>query len=142
MLQVDSSLNLRRNRYTVPQSDMKEKIFEPILRDIIGLVGEQIRLAGGRVTAVLLVGGFGQSEYLKSRIDGCLDLDTQILQPKNGWTAVVRGAAMLGVGRGATSPRVAIASRIARRSYGVELEAPYDSRIHDPLQMSGCHRTA
>ncbi|KAG5775004.1 hypothetical protein H9Q73_011325 [Fusarium xylarioides] len=66
-LKVDPSLGLRRNRYTMTQDDMKTKIFEPIMKDVVCLIKEQIKMAGDGVAAVIMVGGFGQSRYLKSR---------------------------------------------------------------------------
>jgi hypothetical protein len=129
-------LNLRRNRFAVPQPDMKAKIFEPIFKDIMGLVKDQVRLAGQGVSAVLLVGGFGQSNYLKSRVKESVGSAISVLQPENGWTAVVRGAAMLGVGRVTpTLPGISISSRIARKHYGVELVTPFDAEKHDESKM-------
>ena len=108
------------------------KIFEPILKDILNLIQEQVRLAGSGVAAVLLVGGFGQSSYLKARVKQPLGSNIVVLQPENGWTAVVRGAAMLGIGRAAPAlAGVSIASRIARKHYGVVLRVTYDPSIHD-----------
>lgn len=131
MLQVDPSLGIRRNRYAIPEADMT-KIFEPIMKDILCLIQEQVRLAGRGVAAVLLVGGFGSSNFLKNRVATAVGPGVAVLQPENGWTAVVRGAAMLGVGRAAPLlAGVNIASRIARKHYGVELTTPYDSKKHD-----------
>lgn len=114
------------------QADMSAKIFEPIVKDVISLVENQIRLAGSRVAAILLVGGFGSSMYLKSRIQQAVTRSIRVLQPENGWTAVVRGAAMLGVIRvNPTLSGVGIASRVARKHYGTCLQAKYDPDEHD-----------
>jgi hypothetical protein len=112
------------------------KIVEPILKDILGLIKDQVHLAGRGMAAVLLVGGFGQSNYLKTRVQESVGSSISVLQPENGWTAVVRGAAMLGVGRVAPAlSGVSIASRIARKHYGVELTTPYDASKHDSSKM-------
>ena len=108
------------------------KVFEPILRDILGFIQEQVRLAGPGVTAVLLVGGFGQSQYLRRRAQESVSASIAVMQPDNGWTAVVRGAVMLGIGR--TSPAhagVTITSRVARTRLSVKLSAPYDDDESD-----------
>ncbi|KAL6361487.1 hypothetical protein LRP88_04956 [Fusarium phalaenopsidis] len=119
-IKVEPSLGLRRNRYTMSQEDMKTKIFEPIMKDIVCLIKEQIKMAGDGVAAVIMVGGFGQSRYLKSRVREAISSKTEVLQPESGWTAVVKGAAIHGLSRYSPAiSRVEVASRVARRSYGV-----------------------
>ncbi|KAF4984272.1 hypothetical protein FZEAL_484 [Fusarium zealandicum] len=134
-IKVDPSLGLKRNRYTMPQADMKSKIFDPIMKDIVCLIKEQITMAGSDVTAVIMVGGFGQSRYLKSRVRDGIPNRTEVLQPENGWTAVVKGAVMHGLGRYQPAvTRVEVASRVARRSYGTCLLTKYDMMRHDPKE--------
>ncbi|KAF5636368.1 UVSB PI-3 kinase [Fusarium tjaetaba] len=124
-LKVDPSLGLRRNRYTMTQDDMKTKIFEPIMKDVVCLIKEQIKMAGDGVAAVIMVGGFGQSRYLKSRVRDAISSRTDVLQPESGWTAVVKGAAMHGLSRyQPAGTRVEVASRIARRSNNNDGKAP------------------
>ncbi|KAF2199489.1 actin-like ATPase domain-containing protein [Delitschia confertaspora ATCC 74209] len=128
----DTSLGIRRGRLKISQTEMATEIFEPIIIDVLGLVREQIRMAGGTtVAAVLLVGGFGQSNYLKERIRSDVGI-TPVLQPENGWTAVVQGAAMIGLARAnANLARVYVSSRTARKHYGTELTVSYDSATDD-----------
>ncbi|KAM0208327.1 hypothetical protein ACHAPA_000240 [Fusarium lateritium] len=134
-LKVDPSLGLKRNRYTMSQDDMKTKIFEPIMKDVVCLIKEQIKMAGDGVAAVIMVGGFGQSRYLKSRVRDAISSRTDVLQPESGWTAVVKGAAMHGLHRyQPAGTRVEVASRIARRSYGTCLMAKYDMMKHNPRE--------
>ncbi|KAI5464134.1 hypothetical protein BGZ63DRAFT_349688 [Mariannaea sp. PMI_226] len=134
-IRVDSSLGLRRNRYTMSQEDMKKKIFEPIIKDVVCLIKEQISMAGGKVAAVILVGGFGQSRYLKSQVKDAIGSSTEVLQPESGWTAVVKGAAMYGLSRYAPSlTQIEVASRVARRSYGTCLITKYDMMRHNPKE--------
>lgn len=111
------------------------KIFEPIMKDIICLIEEQMNMAEGQASAVLLVGGFGQSEYLKSRIQEAVKKGTPVLQPDDGWAAVVKGAAMHGLSQHCdinATPK--IVSRVARRSYGTCLLTKYDMMQHDPKE--------
>lgn len=117
------------------QDDMKAKIFEPIMKDVVCLIKEQIKMAGDGVAAVIMVGGFGQSKYLKSRIKDAISSRTDVLQPESGWTAVVKGAAMHGLSRyQSSSTRVEVASRVARRSYGTCLMTRYDMMKHNPKE--------
>lgn len=102
------------------------------MKDIICLINEQISMADKEVAAVVLVGGFGQSKYLKSRVRDAIISGVRVLQPENGVTAVVKGAVIYGLGnyQPAMAP-VGIASRVARRSYGTCLLAKYDPERHD-----------
>lgn len=134
-MQNNESLGVRRGRFTMNQEEMRSKIFEPIVRDVIGLVKDQIALARNTVSAVLLVGGFGQSKYLKTRIQAAISSSIQVLQPANGWTAVVEGAAMIGISRASAAlSRVDIVARTARRHYGTELITSFDPTFDDSSQ--------
>lgn len=59
--------DVRRGRLRLTGSDVKA-IFEPVVKEVIALVDGQIKATEARVKAVLLVGGFGQSVYLRDRI--------------------------------------------------------------------------
>jgi hypothetical protein len=111
---------------------MTIKIWDPIMKDIICLINEQISMADDEVAAVVLVGGFGQNRYLKARVREAIIPGVRVLQPENGVTAVVKGAVIYGLGnyQPAMAP-VGIASRVARRSYGTCLLARYDPSKHD-----------
>lgn len=115
ILQMDPSLNLRRNLFAVP-NDKMEAIFAPTVRAILDLLKGQMRLAGPGVVAVFLLGGFGESTYLRSRVIQCVGGAVLVLQPEDSWTPVVRGATMLGVGRVVSSAAgvTIVPSRLAR----------------------------
>ncbi|KAL4861100.1 hypothetical protein BDV12DRAFT_204359 [Aspergillus spectabilis] len=83
-----------------------EGIFDPIVQDTI-----------------LLVGGFGASDYLFHRLQKA-NPSMIILQPPNGWSAVVSGA----VNNGLEGNKVE--SRVARRNYGVDYRTTYDPNHH------------
>lgn len=92
-------------------------------------------MAGDDVTAVVMVGGFGQSRYLKSKARDAIAAGTQVVQPENGWSAVVKGAVIHGLSQyGPSAATVDVASRVARRSYGTCLLAKYDMMRHDPRE--------
>ncbi|GAB0136228.1 hypothetical protein EsDP_00004539 [Epichloe bromicola] len=132
---VDECLGLKRNRFTISQADMTTRIFGPIMKDIVCLVQEQIAMVGDNVAAVVLVGGFGQSPFLKAEVKAALTRSIPVLHPDNGWIAVVKGAAIHGLGYYHPSlTQVKITSRIARRSYGTCLLAAYDMMRHDPKE--------
>ncbi|KAL9640299.1 MAG: hypothetical protein Q9204_000766 [Flavoplaca sp. TL-2023a] len=62
-------------------------IFEPIIKDVVGLVEHQIKLtiyAGSVVNAVLLVGGFGEDGYLHKRLQSALTgREIEVHKPAN-----------------------------------------------------------
>ncbi|KAJ0426171.1 actin-like ATPase domain-containing protein [Aspergillus carlsbadensis] len=103
-----------------------EAIFDPIVRGVLELIGEQVAsLSKAEYTcgSILLVGGFGASEYLFRRVQDAQP-SIRILQPPNSWSAVVRGA----VQHGLDGNRVE--SRVARRNYGVPVRMQWSSRSH------------
>ncbi|KAF5707942.1 Hsp70 family heat shock protein [Fusarium mundagurra] len=73
-------------------------IFEPLISDILRLVNDQVEAATEEkgdscINCIFLVGGFGSSQYLKSRIED-ENRDIQIIQPEDAWAAIVKGAAL------------------------------------------------
>lgn len=111
---------------------MRDKIFEPVIKDVLCLVEEQIRM-GGPITAVILVGGFGQSQYLRDRLRSAVEKGVRVMQPDEGWVAVVKGAAIHGLSQ-VTPVGDSIVSRVSRRSYGTCLMTKYDKAKHNPRE--------
>lgn len=111
----------------VSHAEVKE-IFEPIVNQVLELLGAQVlqvlKAAQKPVGAILLVGGFGSSEYLYKRILTWSAGSIPVLQPRNAWTAVVRGAIIRGL-QGDT-----VAARLSRRYYGVVHDARFDPQKH------------
>ncbi|KAL3468953.1 hypothetical protein BJX99DRAFT_242456 [Aspergillus californicus] len=111
-----------------------EAIFEPSVEEVENLVAQQmvdIGKAGFSAKAIILVGGFGSSEYLFNRLRMAHPKVT-VMQPPNAWSAVVSGA----VHRGLEGNK--IESRIARRHYGTRYCTRYDpNRTYD----SGCDKS-
>ncbi|KAK4031233.1 hypothetical protein C8A01DRAFT_42288 [Parachaetomium inaequale] len=49
-----------------------EEMFDPVVRDVLRLVSQQVEESsrkGKRINFVVLVGGFGNSDYLKRKLD-------------------------------------------------------------------------
>ena len=106
-------------------------IFDPVVNEVVTLVRGQIAATQKKVKAVLMVGGFGQSAYLRETIRSSIDPAIEVMQPPNGWTAVVRGALMKGLSELAPdTERVKVESRVARKHYGTEIMSRYDSSKH------------
>jgi molecular chaperone DnaK (HSP70) len=107
-------------------------IFEPVVEKIIKLVKGQILATNKKISAIILVGGFGQNNYLKERLRSSVGKSILVLQPPNAWTAVVRGAVMMGLARANSKlAAVGLVSRAARKHYGIELRVEFEPGIHD-----------
>ncbi|KAF8243757.1 actin-like ATPase domain-containing protein [Wilcoxina mikolae CBS 423.85] len=112
-------------------SDVK-KIFDPVVDRIIELVKGQmddVKERGDKVAAVLLVGGFGSSEYLRKRLQGFCGANIQVLQPTNARTSIVRGALIRGLSGSI------VRERRARRFYGTCISIPCT-----PVSGTGSYR--
>ncbi|THY77779.1 hypothetical protein D6C86_07246 [Aureobasidium pullulans] len=132
------------------------EIFRPIVNSVIELIeGQRNTLAehGETARGVILVGGFGQSNYLykclkqrfadedrpPSYTSSVDEVATQsegsrfiVLQPDNPWTAVVRGAVMSGL------QNDLVISRKARRFYGVVIVETWDANKHSLKNKYWC----
>ncbi|KXX73604.1 Chaperone protein DnaK [Madurella mycetomatis] len=128
-------LGISRGRYALKASDV-QVIFEPVVQEVIKLVKEQISSSKVPIKAVLLVGGFGASNYLKERLRNSIDNRIQIMQPPNAWLAVVHGAVMKGLAQSAPEKltMVKVQNRKARKHYGTEWRTRYDERLHYNLR--------
>jgi len=87
------------------------------------------------IQAVLLVGGFGASNYLKERLRNSIDNSVKVMQPTNAWLAVVHGAVMKGLALCApeSMATVRVANRKARKHYGFIWGVEYDDSMHGYL---------
>lgn len=108
------------------------KIFEPVVSTITTLILNQIKATNGNVRFVLLVGGFGQSSYLRSAVQAVVGPNIEVLQSPDGEVTVVQGALRRALAL--TSPsesRVHVSSRIARKAFGLRIHVPFQDQIHD-----------
>ncbi len=134
--------------FMVMTAEQIKEIFEPVVKEVCDLVQGQvtgIREGGGVVSGIVLVGGFGQSNYLYKRLkshfnsaapppyserpthaqaDGQL-ASIEVMQPVYAWTAVVRGAVLRGL-EGSM-----VVSRKSRHHYGTSYATVYDEEKHE-----------
>ncbi|KAG0282105.1 Heat shock 70 kDa protein 12A, partial [Linnemannia gamsii] len=107
-------------------AELKENVFEPVVKDVLSLIQEQLTQAKD-CAAIFLVGGFGSSNYLYSRVKAQFSSQVGLISiPPRPELAVVRGAVCVGL-----NPRV-VTSRIARRCYGISSDQPFE-KGKDPL---------
>lgn len=131
-LPADPALGLfKRGKLRLTLDEML-KIFEPVVSVMATLVQGQIAATATDVKAVLLVGGFGQSPYLKNVIKELVGDKIEVLQPSDGEVAVVKGALIRGLALVHTNgSRVRVSSRIARKSFGIVISVPFNPSKHD-----------
>ncbi|KAI1210451.1 actin-like ATPase domain-containing protein [Annulohypoxylon truncatum] len=137
--------------FLVMTADEIKGIFEPVVKEVCDLVQGQVdglRGKGGIVSGIILVGGFGQSDYLYRRlkahftsaapppyterpthaVSAAAALDgngnIEVMQPVYAWTAVVRGAVLRGLEGNM------VISRKARMHYGTSYATVYDEEKH------------
>ncbi|EXM07044.1 hypothetical protein FOIG_03642 [Fusarium odoratissimum NRRL 54006] len=132
----NKSLGISRGRFALKASDVN-KIFEPVVLEVIRLVKDQITASNVPVQAILLVGGFGSSNYLKERLRAAID-----------GSAIVQGAVLKGLAR--SSPDCAVVkveNRKARKHYGTEWSVRWDEKSHGNLKserywcgLDGCYK--
>ncbi|KAL7766495.1 hypothetical protein ACKLNR_004411 [Fusarium oxysporum f. sp. zingiberi] len=143
----NKSLGISRGRFALKASDVN-KIFEPVVLEVIRLVKDQITASNVPVQAILLVGGFGSSNYLKERLRAAIDSSVRIMQPPNAWQAIVQGAVLKGLAQ--SSPDCAVVkveNRKARKHYGTEWSVRWDEKSHGNIKserywcgLDGCYK--
>ncbi|OTB04153.1 hypothetical protein M426DRAFT_262375 [Hypoxylon sp. CI-4A] len=136
--------------FLVMTGDEVKGIFEPVVKEVCDLVQGQVdtlRGNGGIVSGIILVGGFGQSDYLYRRLKSHFTSaapppytetpthaatasafegngNIEVVQPVYAWTAVVRGAVLRGLEGNM------VISRKARMHYGTSYATVYDEEKH------------
>lgn len=133
--------------FLIMSAEQVKGIFEPVIQQVIELVEGQvqaIKARDGVVSGIILVGGFGQSNYLYTRLKQHFNQappppyteqpshevalaqqpNVEVLQPMNAWTAVVRGAVLRGI-EGSL-----VEKRRSRWHYGTSYATVFDENKH------------
>lgn len=136
--------------FLVMSAAQVKDIFEPVVKQVCELVQGQVdalRGRGGVVSGIILVGGFGQSDYLYRRLKAHFTsaapppyserpthalsaspaadhAAVEVMQPVYAWTAVVRGAVLRGLEGNM------VISRKARMHYGTSYATVFDEEKH------------
>ncbi|KAF8436715.1 hypothetical protein BGX38DRAFT_1213699 [Terfezia claveryi] len=126
-----------------------QSIFDPIFEKITAMVQEQVAEAESNiqrpVTGIILVGGFGSSEYLhqhlENNVKGGYQQQLAVLQAPEAWQAIVQGAVQHGLsvheslsqsaldGEGDIRSGI-VQSRRVRESYGISAMEEYSAELH------------
>lgn len=73
---------VKRGKFSLSGYEIVQ-IFSPVLDEVIALVKGQITSTKREVKAVLLVGGFGESAYLRKSLRKAVGSQIEILVPPN-----------------------------------------------------------
>ncbi|KAL8831907.1 MAG: hypothetical protein Q9170_005100 [Blastenia crenularia] len=108
--------------------DEMRSLFEPAINRILDLIRAQVKVVPS-INMILLVGGFGESEYLYQRVLAWASgTQIRVIQPREASTAIARGAVMKALETAGHSK-----TRITRRSrkwYGVTINEPFIQGVH------------
>ena len=91
----NTNQGVRRGKFTLTGAEIVQ-IFSPVLSEIIALVGGQILSTKREVKAVLLVGGFGESAYLRASLRKAVGSRIEILVPPNRQVDIVSSSPIYG----------------------------------------------
>jgi hypothetical protein len=106
-----------------------KSMFDPIIDRIIRMIRIQLDNSSEKCSAMFLVGGFGQSQYLQKRIEEEFSRSVENISiPNQPIAAVVRGAAIYGKSlqesknlKSMNNVKCVIATRILKHTFGIKL---------------------
>ncbi|KAK6501251.1 hypothetical protein TWF481_009092 [Arthrobotrys musiformis] len=128
----DEENGILRNELEFTAEELKE-LFDPVVRKTIELVKMQVAnilKCKKKVSAIFLVGGFGESPYLHQALmnwANTLATPIPVVNPRESWSAIMRGAIVREL-------NPAVRSRRLRRHYGFSCDLPFDPLIHNIRQ--------
>ncbi|KAH9476914.1 Heat shock 70 kDa protein 12B [Psilocybe cubensis] len=116
----DPSVGLINGELSIPGILLRREVFDPVVNEVLQLIEDQIARVDQPIHALLLVGGFAGSEYLKQRVQEQFSNRIRVIaRPPDADTATLRGAASYGLAR-----RPLVSSVIAPRSYLMKVKLP------------------
>ena len=132
----DKDAGIRRGKLIMSGNEIRT-LFEPVIAIITSLLQMQIAISKkkGTIKIVYLVGGFGESAYLRESLKKVVPEAIQVISPANAWTAVVRGALIKGLAAASPSAaKVKVGSRVARKAYGIKVREKFNANMHQDHQ--------
>jgi hypothetical protein len=119
-----SKIPMTRGGHLSLTPEVQKEIFEPTFKKIVKLVDDLLKETG-KVDYIFIVGGFGESKALQSRIreEFSSKVNIRIFIPDGSSQAVVSGAVLMGLDD-------IISVRKMRRGYGVKGVDKFDSKKH------------
>ncbi|KAF8439647.1 hypothetical protein BGX38DRAFT_1273224 [Terfezia claveryi] len=146
----DPTVRVKKGKIKFSKNELKG-IFESTFTEIAELVQKQVKMAQEatkkNVDGIILVGGFGSSEYLANWLEDSIrnkdGTEIKLIRPPDPAASIVLGAVKHGVymhraGTGKTSQWGIVGSRRARYHYGIKVAEPFkpghrhNKRVIDP----------
>ncbi|KDQ12012.1 hypothetical protein BOTBODRAFT_113646 [Botryobasidium botryosum FD-172 SS1] len=119
----DPSVGLINGELAIPGVLLRTQVFDPIVDQVIALLQAQINRINQPIDALLLVGGFSGSEYLRERVNEEFASSIPIIAtPFDADTATCRGAAQYGLAR-----RQLVSSVVAPKAYMIKVKLPAEA---------------
>ncbi|PPQ68984.1 hypothetical protein CVT25_009169 [Psilocybe cyanescens] len=126
----DPSVGLINGQLSIPGVLLRREVFDPVVNEVLQLIEDQIARVDQPIHALLLVGGFAGSEYLKQRVQEQFSSRIRVIaRPPDADTATLRGAAAYGLAR-----RPLVSSVIAPRSYLMKARVKLPAEQEDWLK--------
>ncbi|KAJ6542699.1 hypothetical protein B0H19DRAFT_957504 [Mycena capillaripes] len=128
----DPSVGLLNGQLAIPGRLLREAVFDPVVNEVLDLISKQLDTSPN-IDALLLVGGFSGSAYLKTRVEEQFSPQIRTLaRPPDSDTATLRGAARYGLAR-----RALVSQLVVPRSYvmKVKLPAEPEDRVRRPAYV-------
>ncbi|KAJ6482899.1 hypothetical protein C8R47DRAFT_576571 [Mycena vitilis] len=125
----DPSVGLLNGQLAIPGRLLREAVFDPVVDEVLELISKQLATSPN-IDALLLVGGFSGSAYLKTRVEEQFTQQIRtVARPPDSDTATLRGAARYGLAR-----RPLVSQLVVPRSYvmKVKLPAEPEDRVRRP----------
>jgi len=114
-------------------------IFQPIIDRIVDLVHIQVSEVEEKTSrppkAILLIGGFGESNFLLNQLKANFS-KIPIQRPMKAWGVISRGAVLKGLSTSAETETVT--NFISKLSYGVRYVTEFNHSIHDVSEKYRC----
>jgi len=127
---TDYEIGLEDGVLTITAEEMRREVFDPVVDDVLRLIQHQLQQTNFNCQGIFLVGGFGCSSYLLTRVHSEFShLVRSIAVPPRAELAVVRGAALAGL-----TPQT-VAARVARRWYGVDSLMTFEIGYDQPYKQ-------
>lgn len=124
---TNTAIGLEEGVLCLTAAELKSEVFEPVIREVLALIEEQLVKAGALLQALFLVGGFGSSHYLFERVQQAFGRRIGLVAvPPRCELAVVRGAVYFGL-----NPRM-VSTRIPRYWYGIDTTTTFEEGIDPP----------
>lgn len=113
----------------VAPTEIIKHVFDPVVKQVLDLVDSQFHKVDKKLDAIFLVGGFGQSAYLFTKLKAKFYPQVRLVcTPSRGEMAIVRGAVLMGL-----NPRF-VKQRVVRRTYGYECALEFEEGL-DPEEL-------